>query len=93
MLYQSLQYEKLVNNVVIFVKLNLTLGMQPMLFNPIAQSFVKDHNEQLCQDRPNLYPLVIVKFESIAPFKERVDHPSGKGFWKAFRQKVVKHCQ
>jgi hypothetical protein len=51
-----------------------------MLFSPFAQPFVKDHNEQLCQDKRNRYPLVVVKFESIAPFKEHVDHPSGKGF-------------
>jgi hypothetical protein len=46
--YQSSQYEKLVSSAVIFVKLSLTLGTQPMLFSPLAQPFVKDHNEQLC---------------------------------------------
>jgi hypothetical protein len=51
-----------------------------MLFNPLAHPFVKDHNEQLCEDMPNYYPLVVVKFKGIAPFKKRVDHPSGKSF-------------
>jgi hypothetical protein len=47
MFYQSLQYEKLISSVVIFAKPNLTLGMQPMLFNPLTQPFVNDHSEQL----------------------------------------------
>jgi hypothetical protein len=42
---------------------------------------------------PTVIPLIIVKFGSIAPFKERVNHPNGKGFWKALRQKVVECCQ
>jgi hypothetical protein len=46
--YQSTQYEELVSNAIIFTKPNLTLGTQPMLFNPLAQPFVKDHSEQLC---------------------------------------------
>jgi hypothetical protein len=46
--YQSSQYEESVRNAVIFVKPNLTFGMQPMLFSPFAQPFVKDHSEQLC---------------------------------------------
>jgi hypothetical protein len=46
--YQSLQYEKLVSNAIIFAKPSLTLGTQPMLFSPLTQPFVKDHSEQLC---------------------------------------------
>ncbi len=91
--YQSPQYEKFVNSVVIFAKPSLTLGTQPMLFNPVAQPFIKDHSKQLCLDRPNRYPHVVVKFGGIAPFKERMDHPNGKGFWKALRQKVIERCQ
>jgi hypothetical protein len=34
--YQNSQYEKLVSNVVIFVKPSLTFNMQPMLFNPLT---------------------------------------------------------
>jgi hypothetical protein len=43
--YQSSQYEKLVNSAVIFAKPSLSLGTQPMLFNPLIQPFVKYHNE------------------------------------------------
>jgi hypothetical protein len=32
----------------------------------------------------NHYPLVIVKFEGIAPFKKHMDHPSGKGLLESF---------
>jgi hypothetical protein len=34
--YQSSQYEELVSSAVIFVKLSLTLGAQPMLFTPFV---------------------------------------------------------
>jgi hypothetical protein len=78
----------MVNSVVIFVKPNLTLRT-----HPLAQPFVKDHNEHLCYDRLDRYPLVVVKFLGIAPFKERVDHSSRKGFGKALRQKAVKRYQ
>jgi hypothetical protein len=46
--YQSSQHEELVSSVVIFAKPSLTFGTQPMLFSPLAQPFVKDHNKQLC---------------------------------------------
>jgi hypothetical protein len=46
--YQSPQYEKLVSSVLIFAKPSLTLGVQPTLFNPFAQPFVKNHSKQLC---------------------------------------------
>jgi hypothetical protein len=45
--YQNPQYEELVNSALIFAKPNLTLGTQPILFNPLAQPFVQNHSEQL----------------------------------------------
>jgi hypothetical protein len=34
--YHSSQYKELVNSAIIFMKLSLTFGTQPMLFSPLA---------------------------------------------------------